>query len=538
MIDNLQPILDDLYAVAPELRDKEAEIRVAISELLSARPNVKLDESYQAELRMKLLQKFYDKPVVRVGSNYHFSISRTGIFGGAAIGLAIVVMMVIARPKTAPAPAVAPPSAPVTARLSLNMGGTVTETGDQAFGRLGAATATTSANEAAGSTVAKSAALAAPETAVPPATDLAAPVSPMPIVAPLPPLSSVHYEYHYPGDLKLPSGSVTVLKTAPQQDLSALTSHLSDANLGFLDLGKLNNPVLQNLVIGENRDRGYQVNVDFTNGTAYITQNWSKWPTPGACAPDSRSCPAPRTAPAAEMPTSQETLSIAKTFLTDLGVDTGRYGSPSVINENRLLAPTTAAPAVDFFSERLTVLYPLLVNGRTVYDEGGNPQGLSVNIDARTRTVTDAGPISLQNYLASTYPAENDGSLVHKFILNGGAYGERIEAGQGTVTKELDAPQEGYVVVWQQAADQMEQVFLPALIFPVKDYDQAEALGYGYPKNIVVPLVKDYYETAAAKPQPSPYSGAASSGSIGSGSAVEGGPATVVPPTPATPPQP
>lgn len=63
---NTKDILEELYALDPDLRQKEAEITKIIERMIQNRPVVEINEDFRAELRRKILQEISGtkKPVL------------------------------------------------------------------------------------------------------------------------------------------------------------------------------------------------------------------------------------------------------------------------------------------------------------------------------------------------------------------------------------------------------------------------------------------------------------------------------------------
>jgi hypothetical protein len=54
---NTKDILEELYALDPDLRQKEAEITKIIERMIQNRPVVEINEDFRAELRQKIMQE-------------------------------------------------------------------------------------------------------------------------------------------------------------------------------------------------------------------------------------------------------------------------------------------------------------------------------------------------------------------------------------------------------------------------------------------------------------------------------------------------
>lgn len=63
---NIKDILDELYALDPDLREKESEIKKIIEKMMKNRPEVEINETFRSELREKIMREIatMKKPAV------------------------------------------------------------------------------------------------------------------------------------------------------------------------------------------------------------------------------------------------------------------------------------------------------------------------------------------------------------------------------------------------------------------------------------------------------------------------------------------
>jgi hypothetical protein len=146
------------------------------------------------------------------------------------------------------------------------------------------------------------------------------------------------------------------------------------------------------------------------------------------------------------------------------------------------------------YPEELTVIYPLQIEGRDIYESYGETTGLSVSYDIRDKKVSSMYNLMTHNYQSSAYDAETD---VQKIIqtaqsTNGNIYAPVDEKNKDVkkVVLELDTPILGYEHFWRyENSGQNSEFMVPALIFPIKDNPDT---GYYGQTRIVVPLIKDF----------------------------------------------
>lgn len=56
---DIKNILDELYALEPDLRAKESEITPIIEKMLANKPKIDMDETFRAELKTKILAEIH-----------------------------------------------------------------------------------------------------------------------------------------------------------------------------------------------------------------------------------------------------------------------------------------------------------------------------------------------------------------------------------------------------------------------------------------------------------------------------------------------
>lgn len=70
----------------------------------------------------------------------------------------------------------------------------------------------------------------------------------------------------------------------------------------------------------------------------------------------------------------------------------------------------------------VSVIYPQQHDGTAVMDEGGNPVGISVSINLRTRQVTGVWNLRTLRYESSQYPAVTDFRRVVDIAISRNSY--------------------------------------------------------------------------------------------------------------------
>jgi hypothetical protein len=304
--------------------------------------------------------------------------------------------------------------------------------------------------------------------------------SAMPLILP------VNYNYVYKGDDFEVSSNGLVYRMTSNNSLGSLDNVIGNMNLG-LDLKKFSNMKVNNIQISEDRQFGYSLYIDFIQNTFSINMNWEKWPTI-------------ESANLTQLPPDSQILAISDKFLANYGIDMGRYAkgeimqNQGVIANEKVLAPETGAGtqsiARPIYSQYVSVVYPLMIDGQEVYDQGGQKYGLTVGIDLGYNRVTNVYNIITGKFESSKYDIESDPGVLIKAAEEGGlnAYNYYYSDVQNSPDIELGSPKQGLVMMWKTEEGKANsiQLFVPSLIFPVRSN---QGQNYFYQNNVIVPLV-------------------------------------------------
>jgi len=265
---------------------------------------------------------------------------------------------------------------------------------------------------------------------------------------------------------------------------------LLGSDLGLMNLSAAKSPSVQSFAIAENRENGYVITVNPEEGTINIYENYLTWTYPERSCTD-EACFNSYRLTEADMLSDEETIRIAEAFLAEYGVSKDGYGAPVVRNEWRAQLLRVEDKSSFWFPDGTTVVYPQIIDGKPVYDEGGAPHGLNVNINVRHKRATGLWNLAVQNLQVSSYAGETDASVLIGIAEKGGVYGDQYAPENAvTVEVELGTPTLAYTRVWQWNGGVGSELTVPALVFPVlnapKDY---------WRSNVTVPLAKELLQT-------------------------------------------
>lgn len=292
------------------------------------------------------------------------------------------------------------------------------------------------------------------------------------------------YRYFYQGDdFILDQDEMEVLKRIKGNLVSSITNLIKGIDLGVVNLSKFNDARLETISFTQDKDFGYMVHINFYEGYVSINNTYNGWKQVlGYCL--ATGCVQPDPIKIDDLPDESEILRIAGDFIKEFDIDVGNYGQPET-NRERIITEASRYNPNGYVSEIVSVIYPLVVNGRTVYEEWGNKSGLTVSVNVSVMKATGLYGLTIQNYQASNYPVETDFNKVLKIAERGGIY--QYYDNQGKIIEvELDTPESVYMKFWKNNFGDSEELLVPALRFPIKN-----ASDDLYKENVVVPLVKD-----------------------------------------------
>ena len=509
MNNTINKILEDLYRLDPEVRNHEKELMKLIGEILESMPDTKFDAAFAQKLRAQLLQK----AVYQAGQKAGISDSIANIFNHMTsfyryAGIAAVVVIVVvagvyanqrgSHPKFALAPE-------------------IVTVGDNAFGSLlsqdgkGAPIAQADASASSEKAAALEGAEEESGAALPLGTEAAISQTPVArgiggsgggggfaasemIVAPYVP---TRYTYAYVGDeLALSDQTVDVLRRVPGSFGNALVSQLGLLTLGFADLSKFDAAQMQQLSFAEDKDFGYTVNISFTDGSVSINENWERWSQAADKLGSQLSIN--------EVPKDSELIALARKFLDERGISTQGYGEPEVVDDWRKQYESAKNTGYAYVPDSIQVRYPLLVNNETVYDQGGNPSGMMVNVNIRFGRVAGAWGLRTQQFERSSYAAVTDVGRIIGIAERGGQQGPAYydgSEGAKEVNIELGTPDRVLVQTWNWSNNRSNELLVPALRFPVLTVPEGE---FFYQQAVIVPLAQELLDQYDQQVRPMP----------------------------------
>jgi len=474
----IKKILEELYAIDDSLRAHEHDLIVLI-ESLAVKSSIARDQQFFDELRARVLLELSHAQKNKLTLSMIFMKNMRYMAAGLVV---LVIAGIVGFQFLAP-------KQHNNSLLSVN----ITKVGDNAFGSLASLSSQTTqvATDNQGTApVAPSAVNQSGTTAQP----MMAAAEPSVIARPIMPPSLVTYVYK--GDtFTQDQAQVDVLKQVPG-GLSGgdVTSALGQSGTGLIDMSSFPGSQATNVTFTQNQSFGYVTSIDFAAGDISINMNANEWPQDNN--------PQPLTA--TDIPATSTVIGIADQFLADHGIPKANYGAGEMSDSGYANMPVVSGASnglmIPYYPDSMEVLYPLMVNGKEVYQSGGSKVGLSVEVNIRYNKVTSVYGLDTQNYQASSYSAITDMNKLISLaeagqsspvIYYGGVTSDVVRAPINGSAQEVDlgTPVNAYVQLYQydSATGENDQFLVPALAFPMINQTGV----------VVVPIVQDFLQNNA-----------------------------------------
>jgi hypothetical protein len=491
----IKNLIDELYKIDESLKDYGPQLEKIIAKIIEAKPDVKIDEQFKEELYKQLMVKAGKPKPAKVGGinvwQQIFSKKLSYAFMGA---VAIVVIMFgvnyfvsINKKEPFQAPSglsnefnkvVLSDNAFGSLAVAEEQGAQELDTAYAPVGRGGEGTAGSGGGTSTISAMPEKIACMGQEGCI------------------IPP--NYFPEYVYVGeDAKLEQDKMEVLR---RKNKIMPLGILETFDFGLTDLSAFKDAKIQTINFVQDKPYGYTVFINFDEGTISIDAYWPKWPQPYSKCADEK-CYESMQLDLSDLPADEELIAIANRFIAEHGIDLKNYGQPEIENEWRNQPGILKAQL--YVPDYISLVYPLLINGKFVYEQSGTKFGVRVGINIREKKVSGLYNLSLQEYESSMYETETDFSRILEIAEKGGMNGYYYWSEGQSQKVEIGTPSQEYLVIWKY--DQEKQInqmlIVPALIFPVT---KTPTEGYYYSKNIIVPLVKELLEEREIPPYPMP----------------------------------
>ncbi len=487
MSSNVRALLDELYKLHPDLQSQEAHIIHIIETMLDHRPKVAIDEWFRTELRCKILSELSQQQNDS-RSNFIFPTWLFSAFGTAFASVIIGVFVFYTF-------------FPYTKLWYLTDGArtrgwlvsfvpAVEKISDHAFqiftplpntqAKMGVASVPMSSDSMSSKIRASSLA---------PTREVDVP------------------QYAFTGSLPPLTEKLNIYRKKIQFHESFQTEDfLNGLNLKGIKLSSLQDANISNLTITESWAYGYIVTIDSTLGSISFNPNYDTWPPYPKCNGDW--CDAPTPITQEQIPSPTKLQSIADTFLDTYGIDRTLYGVPSI---DTSWDPESGVEwGGENLPEVLTVIYPLLLEWKEIFEEYGSVRGLSLTYDLRSGKITNLSGLERLSLESSKYSPIQDEMTLKNLISNHGdlapppispelRWSDISHTSTGISQPQaisLSSPMIAFVHLTrmnQQGA--YEEYFVPAYVFSIPTIPGNPT----HPKKIIIPVIKEFIPDVRTK---------------------------------------
>ncbi len=492
---SIKQFLDDLYEIDPSLRDHQAALVPMIEKLLASDPAQSPDADFVARLRRQLQTRSSELS----SSSSPFSMNKFLYALGGALSMAVIIPLVF---------------------VAVNQQNNVTETGapmftygiqdvkNNAFGDLAA---TGESSIAAQPPMRNQSGGGGPEAMMqtnPAVLGTDAAISSKMIM----PYPMTQYDYVYDGTLKDLSPTVSVFKRDTKAMSIAFSKISSSLNLGTIDLGSFAGMNVDSISMSQNKPFGYQITVNLRDSSIYLDAQWDQWPQ-SKCQTDA--CWQAERVKIGDVPSNDALTQIAQSFVKEHSIDVSHYGAPVVETAWKQEYDRAQSPDQAYIPDTIRVIYPLMIDGKEVLDQSGQKTGIAVGVNIKHKRVMNVYGIMDRTYQKSSYEGVTDEQKIKDYIATQDNYFGgypidmmmRAEGAEGMPTPVmppdlektpistivLGEPTLSYVQYFRYANNVNEELFVPSLVFPVKEVKGMDSASY-YRSSVIVPLSKDILE--------------------------------------------
>ncbi|MDP2647967.1 MAG: hypothetical protein Q8P35_01865 [Candidatus Yanofskybacteria bacterium] len=482
MEQNIEKILQELYAIDGSLKSHESELRQVIRAFMVNRPDISMDPAFQSELRKHITERIASiqkaqyiqpKKLLFDMKNFNFKL------GTAVIGLILAVPMLYYANERGY-------FGVSNERLSLNT--EISPVGNRAFGALNGDGVAVGLGMGSGAGLGGNSSFRSQSGGG--GGDIT--IAPVPEGSIMPSEYFI-FKYVYKGeDITLEDTEVSVLRRVKGPGaLGQLDSFLGRLDLDSIDLSRFKDLKLNNVNLQEEGQNGFNIYVDLVEGAISLNKYIDYGPQ----------YVQPPQLKETDIPADDVIINIARDFLNQYGIDTDAFRTPEIGDDWRIYyARASEIERSRFYiPDVMAVIFPLQVNGQRAYEEGGQSAGLFVQVNVRDKTAIGLWNLTPQKYESSAYKAVTDVNKVLAAVERGtfrnwGQPEPFVGPNQPQPQireVEVGTPSRGYIKMWNYASGGNQELLVPALIFPITKLPTAE---YFYQRNIIIPLAEDLFQ--------------------------------------------
>ena len=511
-MNNIQNILQEIYSVDPDLKAYEKELIKIIEEIIKKRPDTKFDEVFAKELRTEVLKRARELNLstakIEKKSFFVMMPSWSYAVAGVVLTLLIVLPLTLNNKNYLLKDSMQQNSDLGLIKLASNSFGPLNSSNSQGADESFASDL--GDNGPAGVSKIKSSGISREITEPAVRGDMVFSNTDAKESMPEPLIKSASmdsgglisskmirpnpfsFKFEYVGEEFSLDQSMDIVYRRPSNvsSVQGLASLIGGLDLGLINLGALSNLGLDSLSLSQDKEYGLNFNYNAADGNFSLHKNWRQWPSPNKDC-DNDQCYQDSRLRVDDVPADRTIIKIAHDFVKDLGLDVSMYGEPEVQDAGQENYESSDGKNNVWIPDELQVIYPLVLDGQFVNDRSGNPTGLVVNVDIRTRRGAGLYNLFPYNYEASDYKIVSDFARILKLAENGGERPMYYYEGGEHVNLELGTPEKVLLQYnkYDNEKGRNQVLFIPALSFPITNV--VEAKYYFGQKSIMVPLVEE-----------------------------------------------
>lgn len=435
----IEIIIQELYAQNEEFKKYDKELRNIIAKVLESKPDVIINQ----ELRQQIIDQLLNKEKL-IDKIMDFT------FKPVYAGLGMVVILIIATL--------------FLTNIDSHNGDNLTMIGDNAFGSL--ALQEQNINKSIEPRSELSVGMGGGGEMF--ATDVSS------VEQAIYPYYT-QYVYKYVGDeFDLTDQKLKVYQRKPGLGKDIYGSKIL-GDIDIVDLSLFKNAKIENIQLTQ--DNEYMISLDFNRGHISMNRDYRSWVMPD------------NMLKIEDIPEDEEIIKISNDFLKKYKINLNNYGEP-ILNKYWLDYPEYEVMSRPLFSQEIQIVYPLIIDGNVVKDQGGNEYGLNVSVDVFQNKVVGIYDLAPQKYDVSMYDAITDKQEVLDIVERGGIYGGYYgpQDNVNTIIGLVGDPEFTLMRHYRYDNNNEYEMYVPALLFPITGWETEKT---GYVKNIIVPLVKD-----------------------------------------------
>lgn len=485
-------IIKDLYNIDPSLKEYEDKIRDIVFEIYYQKPEIEINDAFKNELKEKIINRIYElkRESVKNTSNTKennqskliLTMKRINyILSGAVVTACLFGVFIYVSNNKNYKNTSGIANNLNTVDFSLN----IKNTGNN-FGEIFSQNSVNS-NENTKSSAASAGVKLAPSSLGIGGEGVSSTIMDSKMIAPNSNYVPTIYKYVYDGDKtfldNLNDTDFPVLKRV--KDSTVPFNNTNIINTNIIDISKFNNLKINNISIDEDKDRGYSLYMSLIDGTLSISKNWAKWPQLDYNTQLTIN----------DVASNNELISIASDFAKDYNINLENYSAPEIQTDYAVLYAKTTDKSSFYIPASTSVIYPLTINGKEVYEQYGSKYGIIMSINFKEKKVEYVNNIQTLKFESASYDLNKNVDDILKVAENtDNYYAPDSTSNYKTVEIKLTDPKLAYAKIYNydNATGINNEFLVPAVVF--KTNDSTDETQTYYRNYIVVPLTKEYID--------------------------------------------